>query len=45
MREIIEHDVPHINIKSKLILFADDTSIIVTNYNAIDFKNDASTVF
>ena len=34
----IEHDLPDINIKSKLILFADETSIIVTNPNAIDFK-------
>jgi uncharacterized protein YdaL len=43
--EKIEHDLQNINIKSKLILFADDTSIIVTNPNAIDFKNDVSTVF
>ena len=26
------------------MLFADDTSIIVTNPNPIDFKNDISTV-
>lgn len=45
MWEKIEHDLQNINIKSKLILFADDTSIIVTNPNAIDFKNDVSTVF
>jgi hypothetical protein len=33
---IQEHDVPNINIKPKLIVFADNTSIIVTNPNAID---------
>jgi hypothetical protein len=43
--EKIEHDLPNIKIKSKLIFFTDDTSIIVTNPNAIDFKNDVSTVF
>jgi len=33
-----------INNKSKTILFADNTSLIVTNPNPIDFKNDISTV-
>jgi hypothetical protein len=31
--------------KSKPILFADDTSIIVTNSNATDFISDITTVF
>ena len=33
-----------INNKSKTILFTDDTSLIVTNPNLTDFKNDISTV-
>jgi hypothetical protein len=38
-------DLPKIiNNKSKTTLFADDTSVIVTNPNSTDFKNDTSTV-
>ena len=33
------------NNNSKLFLFADDVSIIVTHPNPTDFKNDISTVF
>lgn len=33
------------NNNSKPFLFADDISIIVTNPNPTDFKNDISTVF
>jgi hypothetical protein len=40
----IEHDLSNsVNIKSKPILVAGDTSMIVTNPDAIDFKNDVST--
>jgi len=39
------NDLPKVkNNKSKPILFADDTSIIVTNPNPIDFKNYISAV-
>jgi hypothetical protein len=33
------------NDKSKMVLFADDTSIIVTNPNPIDFTKDINTAF
>jgi hypothetical protein len=33
------------NNKSKILLFADDTSIIVTNPNPIDFTMDINTLF
>jgi len=34
-----------INNKSKTVLFADDTSVIITNSNATDVRTDIFTVF
>jgi hypothetical protein len=34
-----------VNKKSKPLLFADDTTIIFTNSNSEDFKNDKNIVF
>jgi hypothetical protein len=40
------NDFPQItNSNSKIVIFADDTSIIVTNPNHLDFKNDINKVF
>jgi hypothetical protein len=38
-------DLPQItNNNSKIVIFRDDTSIIVTNTNHIDFKNDSTVI-
>jgi hypothetical protein len=43
---IYTNDLPNIIInKSKPILFADDTSIIITNSSPIDYKNNITEVF
>jgi hypothetical protein len=43
---LYNNDFPQItNSNSKIVLFADDTSIIVTNPNQLDFKNDINKVF
>jgi hypothetical protein len=40
------NDLPYfVRDKSKPILFADDTSIIVTNSNPTDFISDITTIF
>jgi hypothetical protein len=40
------NDLPNfVKDKSKAILFADDTSIIVTNFNSTDFISDVTTAF
>jgi hypothetical protein len=40
---ITEH--PNLNANPRTILFADDTSIIVSNQNNITFKNNLKSVF
>jgi hypothetical protein len=43
---IYMNDLPNIIInKSKLVLFADDTSIIITNSSPVDYKNHITEVF
>jgi hypothetical protein len=41
----INHLPKVVNNNSKLVLFADDTSIIVSNLNLLDFKNDLISSF
>jgi hypothetical protein len=42
---VYTNDLPNINNKSKTVLFADDTSVIVTNFNATDLETYTFTVF